>query len=116
MQQLSERPRALRYGLSAPLVYRSVGEATWRRGRTENISRSGVLFEAAAPVFPAATRIEFVLKLPGPEAHGGAWVQCEGQVVRSGGAASGESVMAATIDAYNLLGTPPDGIPGVAGL
>jgi hypothetical protein len=116
MQQLADRPRAMRYELAAPLVYRCVGEENWRRGRTENISRSGVLFEAAAPVLPAAAKIEFVLKLPGPELHGGGWVQCQGQVVRSSVAAKGACTMAATIDAYNLLGVAPDGIPGNVGM
>ena len=115
MEQLADRPRAVRYELSAPLVYRCAGEETWRKGRTANISRSGVLFEAAAPVLPAATRIEIVLKLPGLEVQGGAWVRCHGQVVRSGrAAAEGACALAATIDAYNLLGIAPDGIPGSA--
>jgi hypothetical protein len=112
MRQLAERPRARRYELSAPLVYRCVGEEEWRKGRTENVSRSGVLFEAAVPVLPAATRIEFVLKLPGVDVPGGAWVQCQGHVVRHGGApADSGCAMAATIDAYELLGVAPDGIP-----
>jgi len=112
MRQLAERPRAVRYEMSAPLVYRCVGEEEWRTGRTGNVSRSGVLFEAALPVLPAATRIEFVLKLPGAEVPGGAWVQCRGQVVRHGAApAEGGCAMAATIDAYELLGIAPDGIP-----
>jgi hypothetical protein len=98
--------------MSAPLVYRCVGEEGWRKGRTGNVSRSGVLFEAALPVLAAETRIEFVLKLPGAEAPGGAWVQCQGHVVRHGAApAEGGCAMAATIDAYELLGIAPDGIP-----
>jgi len=102
----------MRYELSAPLAYRRVGEAEWRKGRTGNVSRSGVLFEAALPVLPAETRIEFVLKLPDVEVHGGAWVQCQGHVVRHGAARTeGGCAMAATIDAYHLLGIAPDGIP-----
>ena len=113
MRQLAERPRAARYELSAPLVYRSVGEAHWLTGRTENISRSGVLFEAALPALPAETRIEFVVKLPGAQGPGGAWVQCQGRVARHGGApAEGGCAMAATIDAYELLGVAPEGLPG----
>lgn len=112
MRQLAERPRAVRFEMSAPLVYRCVGEGEWRKGRTENVSRSGVLFGAALPVLPAATRIEFVLKLPGAEVPGGSWVQCQGHVVRHGAApAESGCAMAATIDAYELLGIAPDGIP-----
>jgi hypothetical protein len=116
MQQLADRPRAMRYELAAPLVYRCVGEENWRTGRTENISRSGVLFEAAAPVLLESTRIEFVLRLAGLELPRGAWVRCEGQVVRSSVAAKGACTMAATIDAYSLLRVAPDGILGSGGI
>ena len=106
MRQLAERPRALRYELSAPLVYRCVGEAHWQKGRTENISRSGVLFQATVPVLPASTRIEFIVKLPDLEPPGGSWVQCRGRVVRHGSAAAvGACTMAATIDEYTFLGS-----------
>ena len=82
MGQLADRPRATRYDMSAPLMYRCLGEDPWRRGRTENISRSGVLFQAAVPVPAASTRIEFIVKLPDLEPPGGSWVQCRGHVVR----------------------------------
>jgi len=112
MEQLAERPRAVRYEMSVPVAYRCVGDHVWRTGQTANISRSGVLFHAAVPVLPASTRIQFVLELPGLEVAGGAWVQCEGQVVRHGAPTGDGREMAATIDAYELLGTAPDGIPG----
>jgi hypothetical protein len=110
MQHLADRPRATRYEMSAPLVYRCVGEEEWRRGRTENISRTGVLFQAAMPVLPAATRIEFILVLPDIGPPGGSRVQCAGRVVRQrGAAAEGACAMAATIDAYDFLGVAPFG-------
>jgi hypothetical protein len=106
MQDLAHRIRATRYELSAPMMYRCLGEDAWRRGRTENISRSGVLFAADQSVLPARTRIEFILKLPDGGPPGGSWVKCEGQVVRHGsGASEGVCVMAATIDAYDFLGS-----------
>jgi hypothetical protein len=112
MRQLAERPRAVRFEMSAPLIYRCVGEAAWRKARTENVSRSGVLFEAALPVLPADTGIEFVMKLPGADVPGGAWVRCQGHIVRHGAAsAAGGCAMAATIDAFQLLGGAPHGIP-----
>ena len=112
MQHVADRPRAMRYEMSAPMLYRCLGEDAWRRGRTENVSRNGVLFQAALPVLPARTRIEFVLKLPDGGPPGGSWVQCEGQVVRHGSAGSeGACTMAATIDAYDFLGVTPDGLP-----
>ena len=112
MPQLADRPRAVRYEISAPLVYRRVGEDAWRQGRTENVSRSGVLFQAALPALPAETRIEFVVRLLGADVTGEAWARCRGHVVRHGGTpAEGGCAMAATIDAYELLGVAPDGIP-----
>ena len=38
--------RAQRFNLHLPLRYRKVGEQGWRNGTTQNISRSGLLFEA----------------------------------------------------------------------
>lgn len=113
MRPLADMPRATRYDMSAPLMYRCLGDDPWRRGRTENISRSGVLFQAAMPVLPASTRIEFIVKLPDLEPPGGSWVQCQGQVVRHCGAgpAEGACAIAATIEAYDFLGVAPDGLP-----
>jgi len=112
MRPLADTPRATRYDMSAPLMYRCLGDDPWRRGRTENISRSGVLFQAAVPILAASTRIEFIVKLPDLEPPGGSWVQCRGQVVRHcGAAAEGACAMAATIEAYDFLGIAPDGLP-----
>ena len=41
-------PRAPRYTLQIPLRYRQAGDPSWREGRSENISRSGVLFRTDA--------------------------------------------------------------------
>lgn len=113
MQQLADRPRATRYEMSAPLVYRSVGGGDWLTGRTVNVSRSGVLFQTVPPALPAATRIEFILMLPSLGLPGSARVQCQGQIVRHCRAASeGPCAMAATIDAYDFLGVGPNGVPG----
>ena len=109
MQQLADRPRATRYALEAEVVYRRIGEDGWQEGRTINVSRSGVLFQSSAPVLPAATRIEFVLLLPSLGLPGRSRVQCHGRIIRhcvrqeDGGCA-----MAATIDAYDFMGSAPE--------
>jgi hypothetical protein len=109
MQHLADRPRATRYEMSTPLMYRCLGEDAWCLGRTENISRSGVLFRVTVPALPVSTKIEFIVKLPDIEPPGGSWVQCRGQVVRQCGAtAEGGCAMAATIDTYDFLGVAPD--------
>ena len=75
--------RAQRFNLHLPLKYRLVGEHDWRRGTTENISRSGMLFRAEELIPPAA-QLEINLVLP-PEIAGlaAAEVVCRGEVVRA---------------------------------
>jgi PAS domain S-box-containing protein len=75
--------RARRFNLHLPLQYRPLGEERWRAGTTENISRSGVLFQAQELLQPNA-QLEINLVLP-PEIAGLAptEVVCIGEVVRS---------------------------------
>jgi hypothetical protein len=56
-------PRAERYAIPIAILYRSVGEADWRPGLTENISRSGVLFRADRRLEPN-TALEMMLDIP----------------------------------------------------
>lgn len=52
-------------------------------GRTENISQSGLLFQAPQPLNPD-TIIQLCFSLPGSmEGESGATVLCEGQTVRT---------------------------------
>ncbi len=75
--------RAQRFNLHLPLKYRLVGEGDWRKGTTENISRSGMLFRAEEMVPPNAM-LEINLVLPA-EIGGlsAAEVVCRGEVVRA---------------------------------
>jgi hypothetical protein len=97
--------RAMRYPIRMPIRYRVSGELQWREGRTENISRSGVLFRTEDT--PATrTAIEMLLTLP-PEISGSreqATVICRGRIVRTVAAHDGEpqSAVAATIAGYRL--------------
>jgi len=75
--------RAQRFNLHLPLKYRPVGEQDWREGTTENISRSGLLFEADETLSPNA-QLEINLVLPVEIAGlSSAEVVCRGEVVRS---------------------------------
>lgn len=56
-------PRAERFTIPLAILYRSAGEADWRPGLTENISRSGVLFRAERRIEPD-TPLEMMLDLP----------------------------------------------------
>jgi CheY-like chemotaxis protein len=75
--------RARRFNLHIPLRYRPLGEKSWRPGTTENISRSGLLFQAQELLHPSA-QVEITLVLPSEIAGLAATeVMCRGEVVRS---------------------------------
>jgi len=80
--KISSPFRATRFDLHLPLKYRLVGESGWREGKTENISRSGMLFQAEEPIAPNA-QLEINLVLPAEIAGlSAAEVVCRGEVVR----------------------------------
>ena len=75
--------RAQRFNLHLPLRYRPVGEQSWRKGTTENISRSGMLFHAEEDLQPNM-QLEINLVLPVEIAGLAATeVVCRGEVVRT---------------------------------
>ena len=82
MSNVSTFTRATRYITEIPALYRVVGEDNWRRGLTVNISESGVLLQAAAPL-ELHTRIEMTFHIPEPIGafHAGQ-LTCIGEVVR----------------------------------
>ncbi|MGB9206093.1 MAG: ATP-binding protein [Terriglobales bacterium] len=96
--------RARRFNLHLPLRYRPLGEENWRPGTTENISRSGLLFQAQELLSPNAL-LEISLVLPAEIAGLAATeVICRGEVVRSV-EAQGQSVspaLAAKILQYHF--------------
>jgi PAS domain S-box-containing protein len=101
--------RARRFNLRLPLQYRPVGEERWRPGTTENISRSGVLFDAQEALEPNA-QLEINLVLP-PEIAGLAATEvvCRGEVVRADapgppafGVVAWKAALAAKILQYNF--------------
>ena len=82
-EKLSRLSRAQRFNLHVPLKYRLVGEGNWRKGTTENISRSGMLFRAEEMVSPNAM-LEISIVLPAEIAGlSAAEVVCRGEVVRT---------------------------------
>jgi PAS domain S-box-containing protein len=74
--------RAQRFQLHLPLRYRRLGENQWHEGKTENISRSGMLFQADEPLQPSV-QLEINLVLPAEIAGlSSTEVVCRGEVVR----------------------------------
>jgi PilZ domain len=75
--------RAQRFHLNLPLRYRRLGEKDWHVGTTENISRSGMLFQADE-VLQLSSQLEINLVLPAEIAGLSATeVVCRGEVVRT---------------------------------
>ena len=106
-ERREEVRRAPRFTLRIPLRYRAPGEPIWRDGRTENISRSGVLFRTESAM-PPLTVIEMLMALPIGAADGdSATVICRGRIVRTepGTRDDPQPAVAATISAYRLAHT-----------
>jgi PAS domain S-box-containing protein len=96
--------RARRFNLHLPLRYRLLGEQRWLQGTTENISRSGLLFQGEEVLQPSA-QLEISLVLPAEIAGLAATeVVCRGEVVRTiGTPGSGVSpALAAKILQYHF--------------
>ena len=75
--------RAQRFQLHLPLRYRRLGEKDWHEGTTENISRSGLLFQGDDLLQPSS-QLEINLVLPAEIAGlSGTEVVCRGEVVRT---------------------------------
>lgn len=75
--------RAQRFQLHLPLRYRRLGEKEWHTGQTQNISRSGMLFQADELLQPSS-QLEINLVLPAEIAGlSETEVVCRGEVVRT---------------------------------
>ncbi len=75
--------RAQRFPLRAPVLYRKKSEKNWTKGQIENISHSGVLFQAPEPL-NLDTVLQLTFALPALiEGEGGATVFCVGRIVRT---------------------------------
>ncbi len=76
-------PRARRFDIQLPLLYRACGETAWWPGRTANISHTGVRFWADQ-LLEVHTPIEMNLILPA-EVGGetGVEIVCRGEIVRT---------------------------------
>jgi hypothetical protein len=81
-RQNTPEPRARRFPIQAAVRYRA-DDGRWRQGRTENISRNGLLLHAEEPINPD-TPVEVVVELP-PVVPGGpaATMVCRGRVSRT---------------------------------
>jgi PilZ domain-containing protein len=95
-------PRAPRYSLPITVLYRACGDSAWLEGRTENISKSGVLIRADW-MMALSTPVELLLDIPPelPTPFTGTTI-CRGRIVRAEGPSAEEhrTAFAATIAEY----------------
>jgi PilZ domain-containing protein len=98
--------RARRFDLHLSLRYRSVGAKSWREGRIENISRSGVLFWTERLLHvDTPLEMRFVLPLGRTSSR----IVCRGRIVRAVRPRGGEAPrgLAATISNYRFVRSKP---------
>ncbi|HEV2501168.1 MAG TPA: PilZ domain-containing protein [Terriglobia bacterium] len=81
-KQTNNKVRAQRFILQVPLRYRATGDDLWRRGETENISSSGLLFTGEHFVKSNAL-VEICLRMPVVTAGIAAEVVCRCVIVRA---------------------------------
>ena len=92
--------RASRFSVQLEMRYRTAVDRQWRPGQTRNVSRSGILFHADAPI-PPETEVELELVIPGTVAgEPPSRLCCAGNTVRMTDDASPS--VAATVDEYRL--------------
>ncbi len=82
-QSAGLKPRAQRFPIVTPLLYRESGRPDWNEGTTINISSSGILFSCTSTLQPS-TMLEMQIIFPS-EITGGipASVTCVGPVIRT---------------------------------
>jgi hypothetical protein len=98
------QPRERRLRCDSAILFRAANGTEWLHGHAENISRSGLLFQADKQ-FPVGTALELILEMPSEiSGSGGAKVICQAKVARvTPGIDSGPGHIAATIGDYQLL-------------
>jgi hypothetical protein len=96
-------PRAARFPIRTPLLYRESGAPAWREGVTVNMSHTGVLFDAEDDI-PLNTTLEMRVVFSSLAWKEAAKVVCWGPVVRhaSDSADPQKHRLAAAIRRYQL--------------
>jgi hypothetical protein len=83
--------RGHRFTLNLPVRFRAEGEAGWRVGTTENVSRSGVMIRAGSAPAPDA-QVDVLIVLPHSGAEVSGCLLGHGRVVRHADAGFAVSV------------------------
>jgi hypothetical protein len=100
-------PRATRFALPSWILYRPAGESRWREGRTENISRSGVLFHGTEPV-GVEVPVEIMMALPAEVMGSASGASLgRGRIVRIDRKPDARPALAAAIAGWELVQLDP---------
>lgn len=79
-QQDGDRPR--RYTLHLPVYFRELNSPKWLKGRTENISYTGILLNSSSPL-AQETQLDLRLQVSlGAKGQGPTEIHCKCKVVR----------------------------------
>jgi PilZ domain len=106
-----ERRQSRRYPVVSPVQFRGI-DGPWHEGTTVNIGAQGLLFRARVAM-PAASELAVHIELP-HGASGAAHVLCSGRVVRTEpGKDAGETLIAMTIEQFQLRRAEPDPFPRI---
>ena len=104
-------PRAERFPIVTPVLWRPRSREDWSKGTSVNTSRTGMLFQTDS--LPAVgTEVEVIIGLSwetGAAEH--ADVKCTGRIVRTDERYPGGPALASTIDSYSFLSAPPNRSP-----
>jgi hypothetical protein len=101
---LTHSPRATRFSIQTPVLFRKRGQTEWQQGTTLNISRTGVLFHSKIDL-PSKAHIEMQIILPhgiAEEAHN---ILCWGPIIRMDASFTkkcGQPALAAAISHYRF--------------
>jgi hypothetical protein len=95
--------RAQRFVVQLPIRYKKVGGRRWFEGKTENISRSGILFRVNR-VLKLRTAVQMIFTLPvWGKGDGPGEVLCRGNIVRTVAAVgTNRPCVAANIQGYRI--------------
>jgi PilZ domain len=102
---MAQVPRAERFPIVTPVLWRPRLQDDWSKGTSVNASRSGLLFQTDQP--PAVgTEVEVIIALSWePDVAEHADVKCSGHIARIDEGHPGGPAAASTIDSYSFLST-----------
>ena len=99
-------PRAERFPIVTPILWRPRLQDDWSKGTSVNASRSGLLFHTDHPP-PVGTEVEVIIAWSWEaDVAEHADVKCSGRIARTDENYPGGPAAASTIDSYSFLSTP----------